>query len=102
MHFCPRADAVSRPFLRKTRCLALNVAISPPQSARPPVHPVLTLYCSVGLSLFQGSGLFFRSQLQGVMGPSAPVRSMGETAAPLLPRSHFTPTSAPSPGSLQK
>lgn len=40
----------------------------PPHTASPPVHPVLTLYWSVGLSLFQGSGLFFRSQLRGVTG----------------------------------
>lgn len=71
---------------------------SPAQSARPPVHPVLTLYWSVGLSLFQGSGLFFRSQLQGVMGPSAPVRRVRETVPPPPPY----PTSAPSAASPQK
>lgn len=47
----------------------------PPLPAPPPVHPVLTLYWSVGLSLFQGSGLFFRSQLRGGTGTSAPLRS---------------------------
>ena len=50
----------------------LHPPSAPPTLSAPPIPPqflpVLTLYWSVGPSRFQGSGLFFLSQLEEGMG----------------------------------